>query len=504
MTRVLEFVVALIIVFIIAVIVGLFLPRHAHIERSTEISHNPQQIYDVLNNFRRFPDYVGGEFQAQDPQVKFSLSGPAYGPGATISWTGDQPQDSGKLVDKSGKIDLAGNSTVTWDLTNAWRGQNKAFTLQVTPRHGQRVSEITWSYDVDYGWNLIDRYSQLWIHGAPASMIQYGLDSLQNMLAGIPNVGYDKLNPGLYRTQATPVLLVSTTATRTLDDIDTAKSAALEQIDAAMAKLGVKAAGPTTTVTTEWGDTTYTFDLAVPINTTALKIDGQDYDLTQLPPRPTAEQLAAKPASSSSTAMASSAGQPASSSTAASASSAGQPGSASSSAGQPASASSSAGQPGSASSSGAVENGPAPGSLDKHNQLIVNNNVRAMMMPEREVLEATWTGEAGIPLVRLALKAYAATHGYQFNESEDRMYDQLTSLPSVADQDQIYRVFLPVNNAPAQTSAQAAGRTEPLTALDPLIWSSKAPPAETKKSGKEKKKPEARKKPERAKKRHHR
>ena len=470
MTRVLEFVVALIIVFILAVIVGLFLPSHAHIERSIEISHNPQHIYDVLNNFRRFPDYVGGDLQAQDPQVKFSFSGPAYGPGATINWAGNDQLGNGTLVNKSGTIDLAGNSTVTWDLANDWRGENKTFTFNVTPRQGQRVSTITWGYDVDYGWNLIDRYSQLWIHGKPASMIQYGLDSLQNMLAAIPNVGYDKLDPGLYRRPAMPVLLVSTKATRTLDDIDSAKAAALEQIDAAMAKLGVKAAGPTTTITTEWGDTTYTFDLAVPIDSTTLKVDGKDYDLTQLPPRPTAEQLAAKPASSSTAASASSAGQPAS-----------------------------------GSSSGAPDQGgSAPGSLDKQNQLIVNDNVRAAMVPEREVLEASWTGEAGIPLVRLALKAFAGTHGYQFDETEDRLYDQLTSLSTVADQDQIYRVFLPVANAPAQTPSQVSGRTKPLAALDPSIWSSKAPPVETKKPEADKKKPEARKKPERARKRHRR
>ncbi|HET9817606.1 MAG TPA: polyketide cyclase [Rhodanobacteraceae bacterium] len=464
MTRVLEFVVALIMVFILAVIVGLFLPRHAHIERSIEISHNPQHIYDVLNNFRRFGDYAGGALQAQDPQAKFSLSGPAYGPGATISWSGNAKLGNGKLVNKSGNIDLAGNSTVTWDLTNDWRGENKTFTFTVTPNQRLRVNTVTWGYNVDYGWNLVDRYSQLWIHGEPAGMIQYGLDSLQNMLAGIPNVGYEKLDPGLYRTAATPVLLISTKATRTLDDIDMAKAAALKQIDAAMAKLGVKAAGPTTTITTEWGDTTYIFDLAVPINTTTLKIDGKDYDLTRLPPRPTAEQLAAQPASSSTVASAASAGKPASSGTVASASTAGQPASASSAGAE------------------AGEKGPVPGGLDKQNQLIVNDNVRAVMLPEREVLEGTWTGEAGIPLVRLALKAYAGTHGYRYNETEDRLYDQLASLPNVADQDQIYRVFLPVMNAPAQTPGQVSGRTQPLTALDPSIWSGEKPPEE-KKSG---------------------
>ncbi len=466
MTRVLEFVVALIMVFILAVIVGLFLPSHAHIERSIEISHNPQHIYDVLNNFRRFQDYAGGELQAQDPKVKFTLSGPAYGKGATFNWTGSNDTiGSGTLVNESGNIDLAGKSTVTWGITNDWHGKNKTFTFDVTPRQGQRVSTVTWGYDVDYGWNLIDRYSQLWIHGAPATMIQYGLDSLQNMLAGIPNVDYGKLNPGLYKADATPVLLISTKATRTLDDIDTAKAAALKQIEGVMGKLGVKAAGPTTTITTDWGDTNYTFDLAVPIDSTTVTIDGKPYDLTKLPPRPAPEQMAAAPPSSSSAAPAASAGQPASAS----------------------------------SSAETAESGPAPGNLDKLNQLVVNGSVRARMIPAREVLEAEWTGEAGIPLMRMALQAYAGTHGYDFNEATGRLYDQLTSLPSVANADQVYRVFLPVTNAPAQTPEQISGRAAPLTALDPTLWSSAAPkPADTEK------KAESNKKPEKARKRHHR
>lgn len=447
MTRVLEFVVALIMVFILAVIVGVFLPSHAHIERSIDISHNPRHIYDVLNNFRRFQDYAGGELRAQDPNVKFSLSGPAYGPGATLSWQGNDVIGNGKLVNKSGNIDLAGNSKVTWDITNDWRGENKTFSFEVTPRQGQRVSSVTWSYDVDYGWNLIDRYSQLWIHGAPATLIRYGLDSLQNMLAGIPNVDYAKLNPGLYQVDATPVLLVSTKAPRTLDDIDEAKAAALKQIDAAMAKLGVKAAGPTITITTEWGDTNYIFDLAVPIDTTTLTIDGKPHDLTQLPPRPTPDQLAAEPASSAS------AGEPASSASEA----------------QPASASTSA------QAGGDDAGGPGPGSLDKYNQLVVNADVRAAMMPARQVLEAQWTGEAGLPLVRMALQAYAGTHGYTFSESADRMYDELTTLPTVSNADQVYRVFLPVTNAPEQTPEQIAGRVTPMTPLDPSIWSGAAP-----------------------------
>lgn len=450
MTRVLEFVVALIIVFVLAVIFGLFLPSHAHIERSLEISHNPTHIYDVINNFRRFTDSTGAGLVAEDPSAKFTLSGPAYGPGATIKWAGNDTIGSGTLVNKSGTIDMTKNATVVWNLTNDWHGTNKTFTFTIEPNQERRVAKVTWSYDVDYGWNLIARYSGLWIHGQPSTVIQYGLDSLQNMLAGIANVDYSKVDPGLYATPATPVLLVSTKAPRTVDDIDTAKSAAMAEIRAAMAKLGVSQAGPATTIRTEWGDTTFLFDVAVPINTSTLTLNGKSYDLASLPAAP-----------------------------------------------NPNAPASSAGQPAAAASTGAAAAGPAPGSLDKRNQLIVNANVRAAMMPAGEVLAAAWTGESGVQFMVKALEAYAGTHGYKFDESAAPAYNQLASLPSVGDDDQVFRVFLPVTDAPAQTPDQIAGRTQAFTALSPSLWAGSAAPAKPEADkAKTDKKPEARKRPE--------
>jgi hypothetical protein len=468
MTRVLELVVALILVFVLAVIVGLFMPSSGHIDRSIQIGHNPRHIYDVLNNFRRFQDYAGDELKSRDPNVKFTLSGPAYGKGATISWSGNpHTVGDGSLVNKSGNIDITNKSEVVWDLTNNWHGTNKVYTITVVPNQRQNVSTVTWSYDVDYGWNLIARYSRLWIHGEPAATIQYGLDGLQTMLAGINNGDYTGVNPGLYQMPATPMLLVSVTAPYTVDDLDTAKTTALQQVHAAMSKLGVKAAGPTTTIATSFGDGKFSFDLAVPIDTTTLTIDGKSYDLTTLPPRPTSAELAAAPASASSAAPASDA-----------------------SAGTPASASSTP-------TPAADDAAPVPGSLDKLNQLVVDANVRAMIMPASEVLEGTWTGQSNVRQMRLNLQAYASTHGYKYDVTIHRVFDQLASMPSVQDQDKVFRVYLPVQDAPAQTPEQAAGLSEPLTPLDPAIWSGEtAPPAADAKPAADKAKPEARKKPE--------
>lgn len=474
MVHVLEFIVALIIVFIIAVIVGVFLPSQAHIQRSLDISHNPQHIYDVLNNFRRFPDGAGAGLKAEDPGVKFTLSGPAYGPGATISWAGNKEMGDGRLVNKTGHIDIENKSSVTWDLTNNWYGDDKQFTITVDPKQGQRVSTVTWSYNVHYGWNLIARYSQFWIHGTPDAIIQAGLASLQNMLAGIANIDYAKVHPGLYEAQPEPVLVVSTKAQRTIDDIDTAKTAALNEIQAAMKKLGVEAAGPTTTIRKEWGDTTFVFELAVPINTTTLTVDGKSHDLTKLPPPPSAAETAAAAASSAAKAA-----------SAASAASAGKPASGS-------------------SSGSAASKGPAPGSLDKDNRLVVNDDVRAMMMPGGKVLAATWTGESGVEFMVKALQAYSATHGYKFDPSASPAYNQLASAPNVDDDDQIYYVFLPVTDAPAETPDQLDKSVQALQPLDPAIWknSSTSGKKEAAKKGAEHKKPAARKRSAPAKKRH--
>jgi hypothetical protein len=491
MTRVLEFVVALVLVFILAVVVGLFLPSHGHIERSIDVSHNPRHIYDILNNFRRFPDYAGAVMSAEDPQVKFSLSGPAYGPGAKIQWTGNADLGSGSLTNESGNYDITGNSTITWKLDNDWRGTNKTFTFTVEPRNNQRISKVTWSYDVDYGWNLVDRYSELYLNGAPATLIQYSLNQLQNILASIPNVEYGKVPMRLVQTQAVPVLLVSTQAPRTLDDVDAATDDAMKQIHDAMDKLGVTAAGPRTVLTTEYGDQNYIFDVAVPINTTTVTIAGQDHDLTKLPPPPTE---ASEAAAASSTA-------PASGGTAAPSSGGSAAPSSGASTGGPASGSSAGGAP-----------APTPGSLDKKNQLIVSGNVRAAMLPGSEALEASWTGTpAGLPLLRLDLEAYAQTHGYKYDESTRRIYDQLVSLPNATYDEQSYRVFLPVSGAPAQTPGQAMGRVPPLTQLNPAAWNGSAPasgassgskPEAGKKPPAHKKKPAARKKKESRRHRH--
>ena len=448
MTRLLEFIVAIILVFILAVVVGLVMPSHGHIQRSLSISHDPHQTYDLLNNFRRFQDYSGPVLKAEDPRVQITVSGAPYGPGAKVSWSGNDKVGNATLTNKSGNLDPTGKGEIVWNMDGTWRGQNKQFTLDLEPANNQRLTKVTWSYDVDYGWNLIDRYSRLFLRGDPDTLIQYSLNDLQNTLASIPNVDYTKTPMRVVQTQAQPILFVSTQAPRTLDDVDAATAKAMQQIDAALKKLNLHQNGPRITLTTDYGDENYVFDVAVPIDSTSLNVNGQTVDLTKL----TAQTENA-------------------------------PGSA------PASGSSSA--PASGSSAGNV---PAmtPGNVDSKGNLVVDANVRAAMLPGGPALEGDWQGTpAGIPLMRLALKAYSLTHGYTFDDTTHRYYDELVSLPNAAYDQQAFRVFLPLQgDAPQQTPEQASGKAGPLPPLNPAAWQTAAP---AQNAAENNKKPEAKK-----------
>ena len=424
MMRVFEFLVALAIVAAIGVLAAVVMPGSGHVERQLVIGKDMRQVYDVLDNFRRLPDY--SVLRSLDKDVQFNFSGKAYGPGAEISWdTADPKLGNGGLTIASAtpefdKIDNnTKNASVVWNLDNSWRGLDKHFTLDLD-RKGSRgqLTQVTWSYGVSYGWNLINRFANLYIHGDPDSFIQFSLNNLQNVLAGVPNIDYSQLIPYIEQTQPTPVLLVSTSIARKdgLEGLDDAVAKAITELQAAAKKLGVHVTGPRILITTNYGDQTYTFDVALPIDSSTLTVNGQSEQLTAATP-PSLDTAAPAEASSAAAAV-------------------------------------------------STDN-VAVGSRDRYGRLVVDGNVRATLAFGGAALKGVWNGTfAGVPQTRDMLKAYAQTHGYKFDDVVNRAYD-IVAKPEVKDASgnitsyAKYDVFLPISNAPEQTPEQAAGLQPP-------------------------------------------
>jgi uncharacterized protein YndB with AHSA1/START domain len=381
MTRVLEVLVSLLIVFALAVVVGVLLPAHGHVERTVEVSSPLRQIYDSVNTFRRFPEWSA--LRRFDPQTKMNFEGPEAGKGARVKWSSATPQVG------DGSLEIAQSdqdSKVTMSIDNNWSGENKTYTVTLVPSQNGKTVNINWAYDADYGWNLIWRYAGLYIHGDPASQIALNLSNIAAMLASFPTVDYKDQKIDIMDVTAKPVLLVATKAKRSLEDVADATDTAVKQIEAAMKKTGLTAAGPVMTITTNWGEEDYAFSVAVPVDATTLTLDKQQYTIETPAPK--------------------------------------------------------------ASSTGDEDENVTfkPGDKDNDGLLVIDDKVRAALWYQGKALVTEYTGSpAALPLLRLMEKAYAETHGYPYAEmGEGRFWDEKTSAPDAAEDQQTFKVYLPI------------------------------------------------------------
>lgn len=380
MTRVLELLVSLLIVAVLIVVIGLLLPSHGHVERMVEVSSPLRQIYDSVNTLRRFPEW--SPERRLDPQLRMEYSGPRTGVGASVSYRGNETVGEGKLTISASDED----SQVKMDVENDFAGENKTYTITLNPSENGKTTKIVWAYDVDYGWDLMWRYAGLYIHGKPDATVQTAVANIAAMLASFPNVDYKDQDIQVTEVTGVPVLVLSTKSPRTLDEVDEATAQAVAKIEAVMKKAGLNQAGPVRTVTSNWGDDNYAFDVSIPVDSATFTLNGQTYTITTPVVSDTVEDDMG-------------------------------------------------------------EEKPAElktGDHDEDGYLVVEDGVRARISYSGLALTTEYTGSpAALPLLRLQEKAYAETHGYLYSEMNGgRFWNEV----SATDEDgtQTFKVYLPI------------------------------------------------------------
>lgn len=118
--------VALVVVIAAVLLFAATRPDTFRIERSTTISAPPAQVFALLEDFHRWPEW--SPWEKMDPAMQRSHSGPASGPGASYAWKGNSKVGSGsmKIVDSSPPQALK----VQLDFIEPFEGHNIAdFTL---------------------------------------------------------------------------------------------------------------------------------------------------------------------------------------------------------------------------------------------------------------------------------------------------------------------------------------------------------------------------------------
>ncbi len=280
MTRLIELLISLAIVAALFLIIGVILPSSRHLEHSVETNRKPTIVFDTLNSLRRWQAW--NPIAAKDPAMEIKLVGPEQGVGARLEY---ESQERG-LGEGSWEIVASEpNQRVAYAITSDERGENKRteFVLRPTGRNNRNV-EITQTYDVDYGWNLLGRYAGLYVRSSIGEDMKLGLSRLTNMLAAVPNIDYAELGktnpdmvPKLEERGAENLLVVTAAVERNNEVVRTTMKNNMQWIEKVMAANGLEAAGPVRVITNELGTESYSFDVAQPVrkkgSTTAADAD---------------------------------------------------------------------------------------------------------------------------------------------------------------------------------------------------------------------------------------
>ncbi len=263
MTRVIEWIISLLIVVALFVAIGVFLPSKRSVSHEVETNRPMSTVNDLLDSFTRFKDW--NALINHDPKMQLTVSGPDSGVGAKLAYASND-----RLVGAGSweVIEEVPGERIVYAIDTPGRGTNKkmTFTFERTGQRNQNV-KITQRYTVDYGWDLIGRYAGLYVTDNVGDDIKRGLTKLSNLLATIPRFDYSG-HPEEFQFVDLPaqnVLLATATAKRANDEIAVAMTNQLKWIEQVMGKNNLERAGPMRIVTNEFSTDSYGFDVVVPV-----------------------------------------------------------------------------------------------------------------------------------------------------------------------------------------------------------------------------------------------
>ena len=248
--------VTLLILVVLAIVVGLFLPSKVHIERSTVIDVPPATVFALVNGYALFNRW--SPWFEMDPEARYSYEGPAFGPGAKISWVSDNPHVGIGSQEITASIPF---ERVEIHLDFSDEGFAEAsFDIKNT----ENGTQITWDLDTEFGWNLFDRYQGLMFDTWVGDSYEQGLAKLKELAETFPNADWSAMDITVNQLSATAILFVHGQAEPDAASIGKALEEAYDTIAEVMQRHNLEQTGAPMAFARSWGEAGFVFDAGVP------------------------------------------------------------------------------------------------------------------------------------------------------------------------------------------------------------------------------------------------
>lgn len=146
----------------------LLLPRQVHVERQATVSAAPEAVLELAasnQGYQKFNPYL-----TADANLKISLFGPSSGVGSGFRFDGKDGKGSQTVAQIT-------SSSVRYDIDLGAMGQP---TQQISVVPTSDGTLVTWSMDMDLGFNPVARVFGLFMDGMVGKTFEQGLLNLSS------------------------------------------------------------------------------------------------------------------------------------------------------------------------------------------------------------------------------------------------------------------------------------------------------------------------------------
>lgn len=243
---------------ILLVLVGLALPRHARIQVQTHIDANPATVFALANDFHRFA--LWSPWLETDPNARVVYSGPVRGVGATMTWDGaivGTGTQSIAASDPFKRIEMAINP-----------GESGEATTWFDFAADNGMTSTTWTFETDYGYNVVGRYFALMLAGVIRRDYTKGLENLKNLAETLPRTDFSDLEIEQITVEATEIAYLSATSIPEPAAMSEAMGDAYFEVLNFIDEHQLTEAGAPLSITRSFSGARLRFDAAIPVRGT--------------------------------------------------------------------------------------------------------------------------------------------------------------------------------------------------------------------------------------------
>jgi effector-binding domain-containing protein/uncharacterized protein YndB with AHSA1/START domain len=236
-------------------VIGLILPSQTVVERSIRIDAGRATVFALLNDFHQVNKW--SPWANEDPNARIDYLGPRRGVGATVVWEGNIIGQGSQTI-----IDSVPYERIVTSLDFGDQGEAGAvFDLHAVDDQ----TELSWTFTMDFGLNLVGRYFGLMIRGAVGDDYEEGLRQLKSMAEGLPRADFSEVEIEHIVVEAIDIAYLPTSSIPEATAISDAMGKAYFDILGFIDENELQEAGAPISISRSFSGSEIRFDAAIPV-----------------------------------------------------------------------------------------------------------------------------------------------------------------------------------------------------------------------------------------------